>query len=82
MFLIQLAFLQAVDKLTWDSANGTRFNNDVDLAEITREANDIGDVKLKKKQVEEILVSKGFNVTYTHGIKMVRSDTTLLNSLL
>lgn len=74
--------LQALDKLTWDSDQGTRLNNDVDLAEITREANDMGDVKLKKKQVEEILVSKGFNVTYTHGIKMVRSDTKLLNSLL
>ncbi len=74
--------LQALDKLTWNSAQGTRLNNDVDLAEITREANDMGDVKLKKKQVEEILVSKGFSVTYTHGIKMVRSDTKLLDSLL
>ena len=74
--------LQALDKLTWDSGNRTRLNNDVDLAEITGEANDMGDVKLKKKQVEEILVSKGFNVTYTPGIKMVRSDTKLLDSLL
>lgn len=74
--------LQALDKLTWDSANRTRLNKDVDLTEITREANDMGDVKLKKKQVEEILVSKGFNVTYTHGNKMVRSDTKLLDSLL
>ena len=78
----ELVILQALDKLTWDGDKGTRLNNDVDLAEITREGNDIGDVKLKKKQVEEILVSKGFNVTYTHGIKMVRSDTKLLDSLL
>ncbi len=78
----ELVILQALDKLTWNNANEVRLNNDVDLAEITREANEIGDVKLKKKQVEEILVSKGFNVTYTHGNKMVRSDTKLLNSLL
>jgi hypothetical protein len=74
--------LQALDKLTWDSTNGMRLNKDADLAEMTREANELGDVKLKKKQVEEILVSKGFNVTYTHGNKMVRSDTKLLDSLL
>ncbi len=55
----ELVILQALDKSTWDGDNEARRNNDVDLAVVTREANDIGDVKLKKKQVEEILVSKG-----------------------
>ncbi len=74
--------LYALDKLTWDSDECNRLDKDVELPELTNSANDIGDVKLIKRQVEELLISMGFKVTFTHGTKFVRSDVKLLESLL
>ena len=74
--------LSALDKLTWNRDKGKRLDIDIELSELTSIANDIGDVKLIKKQVEELLISDGFKVTFTHGIKLVRSDVKLLENLL
>ena len=74
--------LYALDKLTWDSEKEERLDINVELPDLTNAANDIGDVKLIKKQVEELLISMGFKVTLTHGYKLVRSDVELLESLL
>lgn len=74
--------LYALDKLTWDINDGKRLENDIELSELTDTANDIGDVQLIKRQVEELLISMGFKVTFTHGTKFVRSDVELLESLL
>jgi hypothetical protein len=74
--------LHALDKLTWDIESSERLGEDIELPELTSTANEIGDVKLIKKQVEELLLSMGFKVTFTHGTKFVRSNVELLGSLL
>jgi len=76
------AVIKALDNLTWSKEAKQRSDKPVELAIVTSKANEIGDVKLIKKQVEEILIAKGFKVSYTHGDKMVRPDTQLLESLL
>lgn len=73
--------LHALDKLTWSTDDEKRLHTDVALADLTATANDIGDVRLTKKQVEELLISMGFRVTFTHGTKFVRSDVKLLERL-
>lgn len=78
----ELVVLHALDALTWDKEKGERIQNDVELSEVTNKANDLGDVQLIKRQVEELLITNGFKVTYTHGIKYVRANTELLGSLL
>lgn len=74
--------LYALDKLTWNSDDNKRLDTDIDLSKLTSEANDIGEVALLKRQVEELLISMGFKVTFTHGTKYVRSNTELLENLL
>ncbi|MFC2005892.1 hypothetical protein ACFLVG_02910 [Chloroflexota bacterium] len=74
--------LYALDKLTWDTDKSERIVKDIELSELTSAANDIGDVELIKKMAEELLISMGFRVTFTHGTKFVRSDVGLLESLL
>jgi hypothetical protein len=70
-----------LDGLTWDDTNKKRKAEDIALPMLTEKANEIADVKLIKKQVEEILLSKGFKVTNTHGNKYVRSNSELIDSL-
>jgi hypothetical protein len=74
--------LQALDSLTWNKAEGVRIGEDLELPKVTEGANNIGDVKLSNKLVEEILLNKGFKVTYTHGTKCVRSNPVHLEELL
>jgi len=74
--------LYALDKLTWDSEENKRLDKDVGLPELTDTANEIGDVRLIKRQAEELLMSMGFKVTFTHGTKYVRANTELLEKLL
>ena len=76
------AVIQALDKLTWNADDATRLDDDVTLADVTKEACEIGEVNLTKKMVEEVLVERGFAVTNTHGVKFVRSNPTLLEKLL
>ncbi|GAI63877.1 unnamed protein product [marine sediment metagenome] len=59
----------------------SRLDIDVELPEITKTANEIGDVRLTHRQVEELLITMGFRVTFTHGTKLVRSNVELLESL-
>jgi hypothetical protein len=74
--------MYALDKLTWDGEEGKRLDKDIGLPELTETANEIGDVKLIKRQVEELLMSMGFKVTFTHGTKFARANTALLEKLL
>ncbi|MFC2066271.1 hypothetical protein ACFLUO_04315 [Chloroflexota bacterium] len=74
--------LQALDKLTWDIAKEERQDIDVGLSNVAKEASDAGDVILTNKQVEELLITNGFSVSYTHGIRLVRSNMELLERLL
>ena len=74
--------LHALDSLTWNEEEGERIQKDIKLAELTSEANELGDVNIIKKQVEELLITMGFRVTFTHGVKYVREDVELLESLL
>jgi len=74
--------LHALDNLTWNEEEGERIQKDIALAELTSKANELGDVQIMKKQVEELLITRGFRVTFTHGVKYVREDVELLESLL
>ncbi|WP_152993995.1 hypothetical protein [Dehalococcoides mccartyi] len=76
----QTVTIHALDRLTW--LNNHRNNDDVDLPILTEEIRTSGGVRLTNQQVEGMCITLGFNVTYTHGIKRVRSDITLLESLL
>lgn len=74
--------LYALDRLTWSSDKKERLDIDVLLSDLTSTASEIGDLTLTKKQVEELLISIGFKVTFTHGAKFVRSDVERLEKLL
>jgi hypothetical protein len=73
--------IKVLDKLTCNSIVPIRVNNDIKLSEVAKAVNEIMDVKLKVMKVEEILKSLGFRVTYTHGIKYIRKNPTLLSLL-
>ena len=73
--------IRVLDKLTCDSLIAMRVNNDIKLTEVAKAVNEIRDVKLKVMKVEEILKFLGFRVTYTHGIKYVRTNSNLLSLL-
>ena len=73
--------IRVLDKLTCDSMVPIRVNNDIKLTEVVKAVNEIKNVKLKVMKVEEILKSLGFRVTYTHGIKYIRTNSELLNYL-
>lgn len=79
---LEAIVLHALDNLTWKEDEGKRTEVDIELPELTRKASELGDVKSTKKQVEELLITMGFKVTFTHGVKYVRADTELLESLL
>lgn len=74
--------LQSLDSLTWSRDSNSRITSDIQLSDLTERTCKIGDVKFMNKQIEEICLTLGFNVTYTHGTKYVRLNSSVLEKLL
>jgi hypothetical protein len=75
------AVLTALDTLTWHYSLPDTVNKDIKLSELAKSTNRLSSGNLKVNQVEDLLKGLGFKVSYTHGIKYVRANPVLLESL-
>jgi hypothetical protein len=73
--------LHVLDRLTWHYSLPETLGQDVKLSDVVEKTNVVCEVRLKVREVEDILTASGFKVSYTHGIKYIRANPELLDKL-